>query len=111
MPSTLPPKSSIAICIASAPFLPSRSAYRLDMSVMKPILSLSGVCCAHAVEAAETARQAMPSIEASTLGRFFMDRLLWMKTGDWGKRWGGVAAGRVSNAEQFSEHGHFLREL
>src|SRR6218665_671133 len=86
MPSTLPPKSSIAICIASAPFLPSRSAYRLDMSVMKPILSLSGVCCAHAVEGAEATRQAMPSIEASTLDRFFMDLLLWMKTGDWDKR-------------------------
>src|SRR6218665_4228431 len=86
MPSTLPPKPSVAICIASAPFLPSRSAYRLDMSGMKPILSLSGVCCAHAVEVAEATTQAKPSIQASTLDRFFMDLLLWMKTGDWGKR-------------------------
>ncbi|MNU44396.1 hypothetical protein D3C71_332110 [compost metagenome] len=44
LPAALPPKSSMAIWIASAPFLPSRSAYRLDMSVMKPILTLSWPC-------------------------------------------------------------------
>ena len=40
-PSTLPPKSSMAIWMARAPFLPSTSEYRLDMSVMKPILTFS----------------------------------------------------------------------
>jgi len=70
MPSTLPPKSSMAIWMASAPFLPSTSAYRLDMSVMKPILTLSCAC------AADVARPAAPSIKASTLSWFFMVCLL-----------------------------------
>ncbi len=69
MPSTLPPKSSIAIWIATAPFLPSTSAYRLDMSVMKPIFTLPS-CCACAAEAAKS--PAAPSANASLLIPFAM---------------------------------------
>src|SRR5690606_6469268 len=66
LPSTLPPKSSMAIWMATAPFLPSTSAYRLDMSVMKPILTLS---CAWAVGAM---RPAAASTTASVVSCAFV---------------------------------------
>jgi hypothetical protein len=46
LPLMLPPASAIAILMASAPPAPSMSVYRPDMSVMKPILTVSPEICA-----------------------------------------------------------------
>ena len=51
--STLPPKSCTAHLIISAPAGPSMSAYRLDMSVMKPMRTGPVWFWAAAAEAAE----------------------------------------------------------
>src|SRR6218665_3308490 len=89
-PSTLPPKSSMAIWIAIAPFLPSTSEYRLDMSVIRPILTWA---------AAPVAKPAAASDRQSVV----RERCMAVSSG------GGRKSG--SDAQQLIEHGHLLLEF
>src|SRR4051812_30439106 len=91
--STLPPKSSTAHFTISAPAGPSMSAYRLAMSVMKPMRTGPALFCAVA------ARLPRPKAMAATRVLIFMEASPWEKS-----RW------RL-DAEVFLQHGHVVPQL
>ena len=101
LPLIAPPKSAIAILIASTPAGPSMSAYRLDMSVMKPMRITSPEICACAGAApSSAARRARRRRRLSSVS----SRSPWSR-GEWK-----VRAGR-SDAEVFVQPLDALRQL
>src|SRR3954462_8631822 len=88
----LPPKSSIAHLIISAPAGPSMSAYRLAMSVMKPMRTGPALFCAVAPNAPRPRAMAATRV------------LIFMNVSIGGKE-------RRLDAEVLLQHGHVVLQL
>src|ERR1019366_6860933 len=75
LPSTLPPKSAIAILAASMPPWPITSAYRLERSSMSPITtSLPAACAAPAVRVAPRAVEIAMARVLSFIGNSMVEK-------------------------------------
>src|ERR1035438_2010159 len=93
LPSTLPPKSAIAILAASMPPWPMTSAYRLERSSMSPITTSLPAACA--APAARVAPRAVEMARARVLS-FIVNSM--------------VGKGRL-HAEKIMQHRHVGSQL